>query len=223
MYVCSDIFIVFQYTLLFFYGVAPHKSPLRWTALKDEQVRKKKQWSPSFRLLGRLESIAPLGWFRHTNCDLLLGKKSTVGLSSRGGLLRDTPGVQRHLPTENQFLRTRSSKKCEYNRSTDPLHTSQFHAPSDTVFRRAWPQILSPLALSKQTITEVEREFNASTSTENIYFFNEIHIKWYGFEFKESRGTEAARSPESKAFCPKAKRLLRSSFNRPSVRCGPSN
>merc|ERR1712035_283787 len=60
-----------------------------------------------------------------------------------------------------------------------------------------------------------------------LYFFFPFSTCWYGFEFKGSRamkprGPQKAKSRRRHRRGGSKKQLLRSSFNRPSVRCGPS-
>ena len=128
------------------------------------------------------------------------------------------------------------------------MHTTTFHSSSDAspIDRVLTVAILSPLALSKRVDTEVrkERGGGASPALDRAYsarvseltrtrihlcslFFFPFSTCWYGFEFKGSRamkprGPQKAKSRRRHRRGGSNKQLLRSSFNRPSVRCGPS-
>ena len=83
------------------------------------------------------------------------------------------------------------------------------------------------------SLSPVSHSQKADQPLSNSFFpkKKKIFFCWYGFEFKRSRAVKPRGRQKAKLFFspkpgkerrqPKTK-LLRSSFNRPSVRCGPS-
>ena len=152
--------------ILLIRGSFPKNAPPMKSASRDEQVRWEKKLSVAEDQTARAARIiVAYLWTRAFHRNFTFKRfvisrkkeKSTVGLSSRGGLfLRDTPGVQRHLPTENfNFKKTYEAVKnvqraC--NRSTDPMHTTVSLAFRHSLIDgKSWQKFPSfPLALKKQ-------------------------------------------------------------------------